>query len=101
MEKKDIYEIEFKDVKDINVKEEAFGEEVNKDAIRNASLRVDAVLGAKKMTIKEILNIKTGEVILLKKNIDEPVILMSRNRKIADAETTTINGKLAVKILDF
>lgn len=101
MEKKDIYEIEFKDVKDINVKEEAFGEEVNKDAIRNASLRVDAVLGAKKMTIKEILNIKTGEVILLKKNIDEPVILMSGNRKIADAETTTINGKLAVKILDF
>lgn len=101
MEKKDIYEIEFKDVKDINVKEGAFSEEVNKDAIRNASLHVDAVLGAKKMTIKEILNIKTGEVILLKKNIDEPVILMSRNRKIADAETTTINGKLAVKILDF
>ena len=100
MEKKDIYEMEFKDVAEIAIKEEVFSEESNKDAIRNASLHVDAVLGAKKMTIKEILNIKTDEVIWLKKNIDEPVILMSGNRKIANAETTTINGKLAVKILD-
>ena len=100
MEKKDIYEMQFKDVKEINIKENTFGEEANKEAIRNASLHVDAVLGAKRMTIKEILNIKTDEVIWLKKNIDEPVILMSGNKKIANAETTTINGKLAVKILD-
>lgn len=101
MEKKDIYEMEFKDVKDIEIEEVVFTEDANKDAIRNASLHVDAVLGAKKMTIKEILNIKTDEIIWLKKNIDEPVILMSNNKKIANAETTTINGKLAVKILDF
>lgn len=100
MDKKDIYEMEFKDVKDINIKPEVFTEDMNKEAIRNATLHVDAVLGAKRMTIKEILNIKTDEIIWLKKSIDEPVILMSGNRKIADAETTTINGKLAVKILD-
>lgn len=101
MEKKDVYEMEFKEIKEVVIDHESFTEEDNKEAIKNASLDINAVLGAKTLTIREILDIKVGEVIWLKKTIDEPVILMSNNRKIADAETTTVNGKLAVKILDF
>lgn len=101
MEKKDVYEMEFKEIKEVVIDHESFTEEDNKGAIKNASLDINAVLGAKTLTIREILDIKVGEVIWLKKTIDEPVILMSNNRKIADAETTTVNGKLAVKILDF
>ena len=99
MEKKDVYEMEFQEIKDVVIEEDSFSVEDNKRAIKNASLTVNAVLGAKTMTIREILSIKPDEVIMLKKTIDEPVILTSNNRKIADAETTIVNGKIAVKIL--
>lgn len=101
MEKKDVFEIEFKEITDINVDVDSFTEDENKIAIQNASLDISAVLGAKTLTIREILDIKAGEVIWLKKTIDEPVYLMSNNSKIADVETTSINGKLAVKVIDF
>lgn len=100
MEKKDVYEMEFKEIKDVVIDPDSFTDEDNKRAIKNASLDINAVLGAKTLTIREILDITVGEVIWLKKTIDEPVILMSNNRKIADAETTTVNGKVAVKILE-
>lgn len=101
MEKKDVFEIEFKEITDINIDVDSFTEDENKVAIQNASLDINAVLGAKTLTIREILEIKAGEVIWLKKTIDEPVYLMSNNSKIADVETTSINGKLAVKVIDF
>lgn len=101
MEKKDVFEIEFKEITDINIDADSFTEDENKVAIQNASLDINAVLGAKTLTIREILEIKAGEVIWLKKTIDEPVYLMSNNSKIADVETTSVNGKLAVKVIDF
>lgn len=103
MEKKDVFEMEFKEItdRDIDIDVNSFTDEENKQAIQNASLDINAVLGAKTLTIREILEIKAGEVIWLKKTIDEPVCLMSNNSKIADAETTTLNGKLAVKVIDF
>lgn len=100
MEKKDVFEMEFEEIVEENIDEYSFTDEENKIAIQNASLDISAVLGAKTLTIREILDIKQGEVIWLKKTIDEPVYLMSNNSKIADVETTTVNGKLAVKVID-
>jgi flagellar motor switch/type III secretory pathway protein FliN len=100
-EKTNVYDAEFKDISEIEIEEQVFTEEQNREAIKNSTLKIDAVLGDKVMTIREILEIKPDEIIWLKKTIDEPVLLMSSNRKIADAETTTLNGKLAVKILHF
>jgi flagellar motor switch/type III secretory pathway protein FliN len=100
-EKTNVFSAEFKEATEIEIMEEPFTEQENKEAIKNASLNIDAVLGDKVMTIREILNIKSDEIIWLKKTIDEPVVLMSGGRKIANAETTNSNGKLAVKILSF
>ena len=101
MEKKDVFEVEFEEITDVHVDNYSFTDEENKNAIQNASLDLNAVLGAKTLTIREILEIKPDEIIWLKKTIDEPVYLMSNNSKIADVETTSVNGKLAVKVIDF
>lgn len=100
MEKKDVFEMEFDEIVEKDIDEDSFTDEENKRAIQNAFLDINAVLGAKVLTIREILEIKKDEIIWLKKTIDEPVYLMSNNRKIADVETTSINGKLAVKVIN-
>lgn len=100
MEKKDVYEFEFEEITDVNVDNESFTVEDNKKAIQNATLDIEVVLDNKILTIKDVINMKSGDILWLKKTIDEPVYLTSNGKKIAEAETTKVNNSLAVKILN-
>ena len=96
MNKENLYEVEFES---LNIKEiEPFE---NKNSILNAKVDVSVSLGRCKKSIKDILNLKDGDIICLDKNIDEDLDININDKCIAKGESIKIEDKVSVRITDF
>ena len=91
--KENLYEVEFEslDIKELEKFE-------NKDAILNAKLDISVTLGTCKKSIKDILNLKNGDIICLDKVIDEDLDIKVNDKCIAKGESIKIEEKISVRI---
>lgn len=96
MDKENLYEVEFES---LNIKEiEPFK---NKNSILNAKMDVSVTLGNCKKSIKDLLNLKDGDIICLDKSIDEDLDININDKCIAKGESIKIEDKISVRITDF
>lgn len=65
---------------------------------RDLPLQVVAVLGKKSMTLKEVLNLKQGEIIELKKMPQDMIDLVANGKLLARGELVLVDGKLGIQI---
>lgn len=66
--------------------------------IADVPLRLKAELGRTRMTVKEILDLKDGSVIVLDKLAGEPVDLLVNDIPLAKGEVVVINDAFGVRI---
>ena len=69
------------------------------DLASDVPVQLIAVLAKKNMTMKELLNVRLGEVIDLNRPPSEHVDLVAGGRLIGRGELVEIDGKLGVRIL--
>lgn len=94
--KERLYEVEFEP---LNKKEiEAFE---NKSAILNAKLDVSVTMGTCKSSIKDIINLKDGDIIYLNKSVDDDLDISINNKNIALGEPIKVDDKISIRISEF
>lgn len=94
--KERLYEVEFEP---LNKKEiEAFD---NKSAILNAKLDVSVTMGTCKSSIKDIINLKDGDIIYLNKSVDDDLDISINNKNIALGEPIKVDDKISIRISEF
>ena len=94
--KEKLYEVEFESFK---IKEiEEFND---KSAILNAKLEVSVTMGSCKTSIKDILDLKTGDIIVLDKNMDEDLDININSKTVALGDPIKVDDKISVRLLDF
>lgn len=91
-----LYEVEFETlkVKDIEVFD-------NKDAILNAKLEISVTVGSCKTSIKDILDLKTGDILYLDKTVDEDLDININSKTVAFGEPIKVDDKISVRLTDF
>lgn len=62
-------------------------------------IQLVAVLGKKTVTVKELVELKTGKVIDLNRPANEMVDLVAGGKLVAKGELVDIDGKLGVRIV--
>lgn len=94
--KEKLYEVEFESFK---IKEiEEFND---KSAILNAKLEVSVTMGRCKTSIKDILDLKTGDIIVLDKTMDEDLDININSKTVAFGEPIKVDDKISVRLLEF
>lgn len=78
--------------------EEEFADEVV-EMSADVPIRLVAVLGKKKMSLKDLLKLKVGEAINLERSPNEFVDLEVGQKVVARGELVEIDGKLGVRII--
>lgn len=91
-----LYEVEFES---LNVKE--IEELNNKSAILNAKLEVSVTMGGCKTSIKDILDLKTGDILLLDKTVDEDLDININSKTVAFGEPIKVDDKISVRLSGF
>lgn len=66
--------------------------------LMDLELPISVELGRKSMLVQDILELKPGTVIELKKILDEPVDIYVDNKKFAEGEVVKIKQKFGVRI---
>lgn len=92
--KEDIYEVEFEQLKNNNSIEAID----SKKSILNAKLNVEVLIGSCKKNIKEILNLKDGDIITLDKSVDKDLDININNENVASGEIDIVDNKVAIRI---
>lgn len=94
--KEKIYEVEFEslDIKEVEKFE-------NNKAVLNANVNVSVSIGSCKGTIKDILNLKEGDILKLNKTVDEDMDININGKNIGIGESLKVEDKMSVRILDF
>lgn len=91
-----LYEVEFEALK---VKEiEEFD---NKDAILNANLEVSVTVGKCKTSVKDILDLKVGDILFLDKTVDEDLDININSKTVAYGEPIKVDDKISIRLTEF
>lgn len=69
-----------------------------KNLATDLPVQVVAVMGKKTMTLKEVMALKQGEVVELKKLPQESIDLVANGKLIARGELVLVDGKLGIQI---
>lgn len=96
MLKERLYEVEFETLEKKQI--EAFE---NKSAILNAKLDMSVVIGKCEKSIKDIIDLKVGDIIYLDKTVDEDLDIEINNKNVAKGETIKLDEKISVRISEF
>ncbi|MDU4950809.1 MULTISPECIES: FliM/FliN family flagellar motor switch protein [Clostridium] len=94
--KEKVYEVEFES---LNIKEVEKFE--NNKAVLNAKVDVSVTIGSYRGTIKDVLDLKEGDIIYLNKTVDEDLDININGKNIALGESLKVDDKMSVRILDF
>lgn len=94
--KENLYEVEFESLKIKDIEEFK-----DKSTILNAKLEVSVTMGSCKSSIKNILDLKVGDVIVLDKTVDEDLDININSRVVAFGEPIKVDDQISVRLLDF
>ena len=73
--------------------------ELAEGVLPNINLPVIVALGRSFMSIKEVLKLRPGQILELKKNPNEPVDLVVNGKVVAKGELVDVDGRLAVRLV--
>lgn len=97
LSKERVYEVQFEQLdkfKEVEVIE-------NKNALLDAQLEMMVTMGGCKKNIKDVLDLKKGDVITLDKLIDDDLDINLNNQMIAKGESIILDSKLGVRLSKF
>lgn len=94
--KENLYEVEFESLKIKDIEEFK-----DKSTILNAKLEVSVTMGNCKSSIKDILDLKVGDVIVLDKTVDEDLDININSKVVAFGEPIKVDDQISVRLLDF
>ncbi|QMV17513.1 flagellar motor switch protein FliN [Granulicella sp. 5B5] len=72
----------------------------NLDLILDVELRVTMRFGQRLMTLREVLDLTSGAVIELDRQVEEPVELLLDGKVIAYGEAVVIDGNYGVRVME-
>ncbi|MCB0386696.1 MAG: flagellar motor switch protein FliN [Bdellovibrionales bacterium] len=74
--------------------------DLNLDLILDVEVDVSVQLGSCTMTMGEVLNLAPGNVVQLRQNKNEPVLLCLNDKVVARGEVVVVEEKLGIKITE-
>ncbi|MFH1653842.1 MAG: FliM/FliN family flagellar motor C-terminal domain-containing protein [Pseudomonadota bacterium] len=81
------------------MEDESSKENIAFESSPDVAVQLVAVMGKRKLSLRDILDLKLGSVVDLKRPPNETVDLVANGKLIARGELVEIEGKLGVKIL--
>ncbi|GEM_PF-3237896 len=78
------------------------GQPITQDILNLASdipVSLVVVMGKKAVSVQDLLQMRTGEVIQLEKGLMDPVDVVAAGKVIAKAELVNVEGRLGIRIL--
>jgi flagellar motor switch protein FliN/FliY len=73
-------------------------EPVNLDLVMNVELNVTLRFGQRHLTLREVLDLTSGSVVELDRQVDEPVELLLNGEVIAEGEAVVIDGNYGLRV---
>ena len=80
--------------------EAAVAAEPNLDLVLNVELNVTLRFGQRLLTLREVLDLATGSVVELDRQVDEPIELLLDGRVIARGEAVVIDGNYGLRVTE-
>jgi flagellar motor switch protein FliN/FliY len=78
--------------------EERIPEPVNLDLVMDVELNVTLRFGKRHLTLREVLELTSGSVVELDRQVDEPVELLLNGKVIAKGEAVVIDGNYGLRV---
>lgn len=75
-------------------------EQVNLDLVMDVELSVTLRFGQRQLTLREVLELTTGSVIELDRQVEEPVELLLEGKVIARGEAVVIDGNYGLRVTE-
>ena len=82
------------------VAESTTAEPVNLDLVMNVELNVTLRFGKRQLTLREVLELTTGSVVELDRQVEEPVELLLNGLVIARGEAVVIDGNYGLRVTE-
>jgi flagellar motor switch protein FliN len=79
---------------------EVTAEQVNLDLVMDVELGVTLRFGQRQLTLREVLELTTGSVIELDRQVEEPVELLLEGKVIAKGEAVVIDGNYGLRVTE-
>ena len=79
---------------------EAITEQVNLNLVMDVELNVTLRFGQRQLTLREVLELTTGSVIELDRQVEEPVELLLEGKVIARGEAVVIDGNYGLRVTE-
>ena len=78
----------------------AVPEPVNLDLVMNVELNVTLRFGQRQLSLREVLELTTGSVVELDRQVEEPVELLLNGMVIARGEAVVIDGNYGLRVTE-
>ena len=78
----------------------ALAEAKNLDLVLNVELNVTLRFGQRLLTLREILDLTTGSVVELDRQVEEPIELLLDGKVIARGEAVVIDGNYGLRVTE-
>jgi len=75
-------------------------EQVNLDLVMDVELNVTLRFGRRQLTLREVLELTTGSVVELDRQVEEPVELLLEGKVIARGEAVVIDGNYGLRVIE-
>jgi flagellar motor switch protein FliN/FliY len=75
-------------------------EQVNLDLVMDVELNVTLRFGQRRLALREVLELTTGSVIELDRQVEEPVELLLEGKVIARGEAVVIDGNYGLRVTE-
>jgi flagellar motor switch protein FliN/FliY len=75
-------------------------EQVNLDLVMDVELNVTLRFGQRRLSLREVLELTTGSVIELDRQVEEPVELLLEGKIIARGEAVVIDGNYGLRVTE-
>jgi flagellar motor switch protein FliN/FliY len=79
---------------------EATPESVNMDLVMDVELNVTLRFGKRQLTLREVMELTSGSVVELDRQVDEPVELLLNGAVIAKGEAVVIDGNYGLRVTE-
>ena len=96
METKIINEIDFQEIDSSSIEK---GYINNQKAIMNAEVELDVIAGTAKKTMRDILDLKVDDIVILNKKTDDLMGIRVNKVECAKGETLYVDDRLSIRML--